>query len=57
MNVKEIIWKDPQNNKEYEKEFNRKMIKLANKTNISRKEAEKEFNRIKQELKKKYNRE
>ena len=56
MNVKEIIWKDPQNNKEYEKEFNRKMIKLANKTNISRKEAEKEFNRIRQELKNKYGR-
>lgn len=55
MDTKEekIIFKDPKGNLELEKEFNKKVLELAEKK-LSTIEFENEFKKIQQELKQKY---
>lgn len=55
MDTKEgkIIFKDPKGNLELEKEFNKKVLALAEKK-LSTIEFENEFKKIQQELKQKY---
>lgn len=48
-----IIFRDPKGNLELEKEFNKKILELAEKK-LSTIEFEKEFKKIQQELKQKY---